>query len=179
MPYTTIASRIAWSSRWYRVRQDKVVFPNGAPGVYNVVEHPGAAYIVPVLADGRIALIRHYRYTVDAWCYEIPAGSLQPGLSVYQTAVAELREEIGGVAQEMVEIGRFFALPGICDMEAVVFLATGVSLGSVEREASEVMEIAIRPINEALDMARSGAINDGQSALALLRAEPALRALPA
>ncbi|MCO5182932.1 MAG: NUDIX hydrolase [Anaerolineae bacterium] len=174
MPYTTIASRIAWSSRWYRVRQDDIVFPNGQHGVYNVIEHPGAAYIIPVTADKQIALIRHYRYTVDDWLLEIPAGSLQPGKTHVETAAAELKEEIGGVAREMVEIGRYYALCGICNMEAVVFLATGVELGEVEREASEVMEIVIRPIPAVLDMARDGRITDAQSALALLRAESAL-----
>jgi ADP-ribose pyrophosphatase len=177
MPYKTTASRIAWSSRWYRIRQDDVIFPNETSGVYNVVEHPGAAYIIPVTPDNQIVLIRHYRYTVDDWCLEIPAGSLQPGKTLLETAAAELKEETGGVARELAEIGRFYALCGICNMEAVVFLATGVELDAVEREASEVMEIEIRPIPEALNMARDGRITDAQSALALLRAEPHLQSI--
>lgn len=177
MPYKTLASRIAWSSNWYRIRQDDVIFPNGQPGVYNIVEHPGAAYIIPVTVKNHIALIRHYRYTVDDWLLEIPAGSLQPGKTHLETAAAELKEEIGGVAHEMVEIGRYYALCGICNMQAVVFLATGVALGEVEREASEVMEVVIRPIPEVLAMARDGRITDAQSALALLRAESHLHSI--
>jgi hypothetical protein len=63
-PIVATSSKIAWSSPWYHVRQDKIRLPDGNLGVYNIVEHPGAAWIVPVTTRGEIVLIRHYRYTV-------------------------------------------------------------------------------------------------------------------
>ncbi|MCB8944553.1 MAG: hypothetical protein H6658_12455 [Ardenticatenaceae bacterium] len=63
-PYQTLSSRIAWSSPWYRIRQDEIITPNGQPGVYNVVEKEAAVWIVPVLANGDVVLIYNYRYTV-------------------------------------------------------------------------------------------------------------------
>ena len=64
-PFTTLASRIAWSCPWYRVRQDDILTPDGAPGVYNVIEKTDAVWIVPVTDDGHLAMVYQYRYTVD------------------------------------------------------------------------------------------------------------------
>lgn len=177
-PYQTTASRIPWSCPWYRVRQDDIITPDGRSGVYNVIESPPSVWIVPVTVDGRLVLIRNYRYTVDAWCWEVPAGSIEPGRDVLATAAAELREEVGGVAATFQQIGRFFTAPGICNEDGHYFLATGVQLTAVpQRESTEVMEIHLTPIAEALAMVRRGDVTDGNTALALLAAEPYLREL--
>lgn len=63
-PFQTISSRIVWTSEWYSVRQDEITLPDGQPGVYNVVQHPGAVWIIPVTSNGHIILLYHYRYTV-------------------------------------------------------------------------------------------------------------------
>ena len=177
-PYKTTSSRIAWSSPWYRVRQDEIITPDGRPGVYNVVEKEDAVWIVPVTADRQIILIKNYRYTVDDWCWEVPAGSIEPEhADIAETARVELLEEVGGVAEEMVWIGRFYVANGIFNEVGHIFLATGVTLGQHQREATEVMEIHPTPITQALAMARTLQIQDGPSALALLACEAHLQAL--
>ena len=176
-PYQTTASRIVWSCPWYRVRQDDLLLPDGSPGVYNVVEKAPAAWIVPVTGDGQVVLIRNYRYTVDDWCLEVPAGSLLPGQTPEEAAVGELREEVGGVAGAWAYIGQFYTANGICNEISHVFLATGVTLLAPDREATEVMEIILLPIAEALRMAAANEISDGPSALALLLCADRLRAL--
>ena len=55
----------AWSCPWYNVPQDEIITPDGKPGVYNVVQHPGAVWTVPVTAAGEIVLTKTYRYTVS------------------------------------------------------------------------------------------------------------------
>jgi ADP-ribose pyrophosphatase len=175
-PYRTLSSRIAWSSPWYRIRQDEIITPDGRPGVYNVVEKEAAVWIVPVLADGRLVLIKNYRYSVDDWCWEIPAGSVKPGQSLAEAACAELGEEIGGTAEEVTYINQFYTANGISSEVGHIFLATGVSLGTPNHEATEVMEIHPISIAEGLHLARSLQMRDAPSALALLVCEERLLA---
>lgn len=167
-PFQTISSRVVWSCPWYQVRQDKIVTPDGRPGVYNVIEKPDAVWIVPVTTDGQIAMVYQFRYTINEWCWEVPAGSVKPGQTIEEAARDELREEVGGEAARLDYIGRFFLANGICNEVGHIFLATGVVLGSSQHEAAEVMSVHHKSAAEALQMARTGQISDGPTALALL-----------
>lgn len=176
-PFQTLADRIVWSSDWYRIREDQVRFPNGELGVYNVVEHPGSTFVVPVTRDGRIVLLYQYRYTVDDWCWEIPAGALQKDKAAEESAREELRQEVGGRATSFDYIGSFYASNGISNEVAQVFIATGVRLGRPALEPAEVIEVHPKPIAEVLRMAHANEISDGPSALAILLCEQRLLAL--
>ena len=177
-PYKTESSQIVWSCPWYRIRQDEIVTPDGQPGVYNVVEHPGAVWIIPITDAGEVVLIRTYRYTVDDWCYEIPAGGIKSGQSMEDAARTELREEIGGRAVALSHVAQFYTMNGIGNEEAQVFLATGVQLiNPPQHESTEVMEIHPTPIMEVLRMAQANEISDGPSALALLLCAEELKRL--
>lgn len=174
-PFTVLDSRLAWQCPWYRVRQDRLRLPDGSEGVYNVVEKSDAVWIVPVTAAGEIVLIRHYRHTLGAWCWEVPAGGIKPDQDARQAAEAELREEIGGVAQDWRFLLRVSTGNGFCDEYGSLFLATGVTLGETAHEAAEVLRVRTFPAAEAIRMARAGQINDALSTLALLLAEPLLQ----
>ena len=167
-PFQTVASHIAWSCPWYRVWQDEIITPDGQPGVYNVVEKDDAVWIVPFTAEGEVLMVYQYRYTIDEWCWEVPAGSVKPGQTPEETAREELREEVGGQGGELTYIGRFFLANGICNEVGHIFLALGVTPGEPNHEAAEVMHVHRVPIAKALAMARAGEISDGPSALALL-----------
>jgi ADP-ribose pyrophosphatase len=130
---------------------------------------------VPVTAGGLVALIWQYRYPVDDWCFEVPAGGLGPGDNPEDVARQELLEEIGGTAADLSPVGRFYTTNGISNEVAYVYLATGVELGETQREATELMELRLVPAEEAVRMAREGEISDGPSALALMWCKPLLR----
>ncbi|MFO7684160.1 MAG: NUDIX hydrolase, partial [Chloroflexota bacterium] len=148
-PYKTIASRTAWTCPWYSIRQDEIITPDGRPGQYNTVVSKPAVWVIPVTAAGGVVLIRTYRYTVDDWCWEIVAGGLQDGKSLLETAVAELREEIGGVAENWLHLGRFYTANGFSNEEGHYYLATGVTLSQpTAHEATEIIEIHTLPILE-------------------------------
>ena len=174
-PFRTLGSRIAWACPWYRVREDTIQLPDGSKGVYNVVEHPGAVWIVPLTADGEVVMLRHYRYTVDDWCWEVPAGGLKNGQRPDDAAREELAQEIGGEADAWRYIGPFYGSNGISNEQGHIFLALGVRLGLPDHEPAEVIEIHRKPLREALRMAQANEISDGPSALALFLSAPVLR----
>ena len=167
-PFQTLTSRIAWSCPWYRVRQDSILTPDGQPGEYNVIEKADAVWIVPVTAEGQLIMVYQYRYTIDDWCWELPAWSVEANQTTEEAARVELREEVGGTAGQLAYIGRFYLANGICNEIGHIFLATNVTVGETRHETAEVMSVHHMPIAEALAMARSGLISDGPSALALL-----------
>ena len=174
-PFRTLSSHIAWSCPWYRVRRDEIITPDGQPGTYHVIEKPDAVWIVPLTANGQVVLVDQYRYTVDEWCWEVPAGSVKPGQSIEEAAREELREEVGGASDSLIYIGRFYLANGICNEVGHIFLATGVILDTPHHEAAEVMDVHLFPIEEALRMAHSGRISDGPSVMALLLCADQLR----
>lgn len=167
-PFTTISSHTAWSCPWYSIRQDEFITPDGTHGVYNIVEKEAAVWIVPVTVEGQVVLINHYRYTVDNWCWEVPAGSVKQNQTLEKAAREELREEIGGTDAKLEYIGQFYTGNGICNEIGHIFLATQVVLGETEREPAEIIEIHLKPITETLAMAKANQIDDGPSALAIL-----------
>jgi len=169
--WDTVDSKYLWQSQWYNLRQDRLRTPAGREFTYTLIEHPGAVWVVPVTPEGQVALIWQYRYAVDDWCYEVPAGGLGHDGNPEKVARQELLEEIGGTAAELRHIGQFYTSNGISNEIAYVYLAIGVELGEACREPTELMEIRLVPIEEAMRMAREGEITDGPSALALLRCE--------
>ncbi|MFC2045954.1 NUDIX domain-containing protein [Chloroflexota bacterium] len=108
---------------------------------------------------------------------EVPAGGLSPDPTPKEVAPRELLEEVGGRAAELRYVGQFYTSNGISNEVAYVYLAIGVELGEANREPTELMEIRLVPVDEAMRMAREGEISDGPSALALLWCEPLLRPL--
>ena len=173
--YTRLKSRYLWQSHWYNVRQDRLRAPDGQELTYTVIEKPAAVWVVPLTPAGELVLINQYRYPIGAWCLEVPAGNVEPNFSPQQMAARELREEIGGEAQRWEHVADFYTMNGIGDERATVFAALGVQLGTPHREPTEHIVRHAVPLEKALTLARSGAVQDGPSALAILLAEPILR----
>lgn len=176
-PFKTLSSRIAWSCPWYAVRQDEILLPDGSQGVYNTVAKTAAVWILPVTPQGEVVLCRSYRYTVDDWCWELPAGGVKPGQTLKEAALEELHEEVGGSCEELTHLGKFYTANGICDEVGHFFLATGVILGPTAHEPAEVIEVHCKPIEQVLQMAYAGQITDAPSALILLQCAEKLRDL--
>lgn len=173
-PITTLDSRRAWECSWYAVRQDRILLPNGTEGVYNVVEMHDAVWIVPVTTDGEIVLLRHYRYPLKAWGWEVPSGRVEDGQTPEEAARRELAEEAGGAAANWRFLLRAPTMKGIGDEYAHLYLATGITLGATQHEAAEVITVHSFPADRVMAMARAGEICDAVSTLALLLAEPFL-----
>ncbi len=167
-----------YESRWHNLRRDEVRLPGGQEIVYTYQEHAGFVTVLPVTPDGQVVLIRSYRYTVDDWCWELPAGGLgdKLGCSPAEVARQELKEETGADCVEMREIGWFYSMNGTSTARCTFFLATGVQLnGPPQLESTELSDVHLAPLEQAVQMARDGRMTDADSALVLLRCEPILR----
>jgi ADP-ribose pyrophosphatase len=137
---------------------------------YDIVHHPGAAAIVPLLGEGSVVLIHQFRYAVGATIWEIPAGSLGEGETFLDCAVRELAEETGYRAGRWSELMSFYTTPGFCDEELRVLLAEDLTEGEGANEADEHLEVVRIPLDQALAWAGSGKIRDAKSLLGLFAA---------
>lgn len=172
------ATNYVYQSDRFDLRQDDLSLPDGEFITFTYVEHPGFVTIVPVTDEGEVVLIRSYRYTVDDWVWELPAGGLgnKPDLLPEAVALEELKEETGHVVKGTLRlVATYYCAVGNARMRGHVFLATGVHReGEQHLEHTEVIQLRLVPIAEALRMARAGEMEDGASALALLLCEPHL-----
>jgi ADP-ribose pyrophosphatase len=161
----------------FRIREDQVRLPDGQEVTYAYMETKGAVWVVPLTPDGQLVLIRQYRYAVDDWCWEIPAGGLHDHSgSLESLARRELAEEVGGSCGELVYVGWHYAGCSIENEICHVFLARDVRLDrEPQREPGETIQTHLMPLDEALALVRSGHMRDGKSALAVLLCEPHLK----
>ncbi|MBE9507140.1 MAG: NUDIX hydrolase [Chloroflexi bacterium] len=161
----------------FRIRADQVRWPDGHEAPYIYIQATGAVWIVPVTADGQIVLIRQFRYTMDDWCWEVPAGGFHDFTgSPLDLAKRELAEEVGGTSDDWLYVGSFRPGVSLFDEVCHIVLARDVRLDhEPQPEPGEIIEVHLTPLERALEMARSGEIVDGHSALALLRCEPYIR----
>jgi 8-oxo-dGTP pyrophosphatase MutT (NUDIX family) len=173
-PFTLLDTRTAWTCPWYVIRQDDLQLPDGSAGEYNVITKNDAVWVVPVLEDGQVVLIHNYRHTLGEWCWELPAGTIKDGQTPLQAAQAELHEEIGGEGGDWQLMIRAATMNGLGSEIGHFYLASGITLGDCAHESTEVMTIHCVPLPVAIAMARNGDINDAQSIMALLLAEPLL-----
>lgn len=103
--------------------QERLLLPSGRAQELVVVDHPGAVGIAPLLADGRLLLVRQYRHATGDWLLEIPAGRREPGEEPIHAARRELEEETGHRAHAWRALRSFFPAPGFCSERIDLFLA--------------------------------------------------------
>jgi ADP-ribose pyrophosphatase len=140
-----------------------------------IVRHPGAVVVLPLLDDGRVCLIRNYRISVNQTLIELPAGTLEHGEEPIQNADRELIEETGYRAAKLQKLHAFYLSPGILDERMHLFLATGLTAGETAREAGEEIDNLVVPWEEAIQMALDGRIQDAKSIVGLLLVDRLLK----
>lgn len=127
------------------------------------IHYNGAAVVLPVLADGRIVLIRNYRFAVDERLWELPAGILEDDEDPAACAARELTEETGYVAGNIEKLGRFYPGPGTNDERMHSFLATDLTAGEQNLEAYEEITVKVCGGDEVRRMVADGTIHDGKT----------------
>lgn len=176
--WRVLETQYPMTTAFTRVRQDRVQIADKGEATYTYEERADAVGVVPVTADGMILLIRQYRYPIDEWCLEIPAGGTRDhaGLTLEAVARIELAQETGATAATMLYVGAFFVACASRRQRFHVFLALNVERAAAyQPEMTEQIELCPMPARDALHLARTGQIPEGQSALSLLLCEDMLR----
>ena len=164
-----LASERVFTGKVFSVDRDRVRMPNGREATVDVVRHAAAAVIVPVPEPGQVILVRQYRYAVNRWLWELPAGSVDEGESPEQAARRECHEEIGQLPETVVRLGAMFPTPGYCDEEMFFFRVSGLSTPEHAAQADEDEDIEVRvfTLKEAREMVRRGEIVDLKTVVGL------------
>lgn len=161
------AETILQASR-FRVERMTQKFGDGREFRREVVQHPGAVVILPILDDGRVCLIRNYRIAVRQWLYELPAGTLELGEPPIETAKRELIEETGYRCEKIEPLCEFFMSPGILNERMHAFVATGLKEGATQLEAGEQISNYLATPTEVDQLLTSGQLQDAKSLAAWL-----------
>jgi ADP-ribose pyrophosphatase len=169
-----LSSRTVFEGRRVQVRVDRLRLPGGREHDFEMIHHPGAAAVVPLLATGDVLMLRQYRYATGGWLLEIPAGTMSPGEAPEACAARELQEETGFQAAALQPLGWIWTTPGFTDERIWLYLATGLSAGRQALDDDEMLTLARMPLVQAVTMAAGGEIVDGKSVAALLRASSRL-----
>jgi len=139
-----ISEELIHKNPWYSYKHDKYEKPNGEEGDYYYTETNGFVLIVPVLDDGRIALIMQYRYLSEKQSMEFPGGGIDGDESPIEAARKELKQETGFLAKEMIKMGVFESANGMSKNSVHVFLAKVSVQKNQELDDTEEIEILYR-----------------------------------
>jgi len=165
---TVTSSRRIYEGRVINLRVDTVVLQNDETSKREIVEHHGAVAIVPLYDDGTVVLVRQFRLAAGKPMLEIPAGSVEPGEPVDDTAHRELAEEVHLSATEMRKLYQSFVAPGYSTELIHTYLARGLSAKTLKGDDDEFLDIIRLPLEEAIAKIDSGEIEDAKSISGLL-----------
>ncbi len=160
--------KLLFTAERFRVERVTTQLPSGELFSREVVRHPGAVVIVPIMADGRICLIRNYRIAIGRELLELPAGTRERDELPIVTAQRELAEETGFVCERINPLCEFYMSPGILDEHMSVFVADGLSPGAAALEHGEQITVHPATVDEVDTLIRTGELVDSKSIAALL-----------
>lgn len=171
-PWKTLSSRVVYENPWIKVREDRVVRPDGKDGIYGVVDCSIATGVVALTPAREVCLVGQYRYPINQYSWEIIQGGTQDGESPLGAIQRELREEGGLKARSWLQLGDECHLSN-CHSSEVGYLYLAWDLESVPAspEGTEVLELRRVSFSKCMQMVASGVIKDAMSIIGLFRTQ--------
>jgi ADP-ribose pyrophosphatase len=163
-----MSREIIHTGRKIKVAVDTSIGPNGETIRRDMILHPGAVVILPIVDRDHVCLLRNYRFVIDETLWEVPAGTLEPGEPIEQAAIRELAEETGYTAGRWRHLNYYYASPGVLDEKLHLFVAEDLTPGPAQPEADEQLEPKVVQWADALKMVFDGTIKDAKTATAIL-----------
>ena len=155
------------SGGFLQVHRDDVRLPDGSAATREYIQHPGAVAVIPVLDDGRLVLVRQYRYPVAKVLLEFPAGKLEVGEATLACAQRELAEETGYTASEWAYAGEIHNAAAYSTESIWLWFARGLVAGAQNRDAGEFVEVARLTEAELDALAMRGELPDVKTRIGL------------
>ena len=174
------SSNVIYKGRVFSVTTDAIAYPDGRVVAMDVVRHPGSVVLLPMTAPDRILLVRQYRYVVDQWLWELPAGTRERGESLHAAALRECHEETGKIAGRAEKLISLFPSPGFCDEQMSFFLLTELrdrlpQEAPAHQDPDEVLTVKEFSVDEVRTMVRVGEISDMKTAIGINLIEKGVR----
>ena len=166
---TTLSSRTIHAGRVFTIARDRVRLPNGHETTMDVVRHRASVILIPMSDPTHVVLVRQYRYSINRWIWELPAGTLDPDEDVETAARRECEEETGQVPDVVERVGAFYLTPGYCDERMIFFRLTGLTAPAepAPPDEDEILEPRVFAIDEARQLVNTADVVDMKTALGL------------
>ena len=166
-PFRTLSARTLFRNRWIALQQHHVeAAADGHQFTYTYLSVAPSVMVVGITDEGRIPIIRQYRYPSRLHNYELPGGGTA-GRTPEEAAVAELAEETGFSASRAEKLGDFITYCGLADEVCHVVLATELQPGRQNLERTESIEVEEVDYPRLQAMIRNGEFRDGMGLAAL------------
>jgi ADP-ribose pyrophosphatase len=165
---TFVSKKTVWRGRAVNFDVDTVRLPNGKLATREYMSHPGAVGVVPFLDRDTVVMVRQYRHPVGEVTLELPAGKIDPRESILTCVKRELAEETGFTARKITPLIRYWPTPAFADEVLHLFVATGLTAGSVNTDEDEFLEVVHLPFKKAVELVRRGKIRDSKTVIGLL-----------
>lgn len=170
-----LSSEEVYKGKLLHVFYDHARLPDGETSTREWIKHPGACAIVPIFENGDIMMIHQYRYPAKKIFLEVPAGKIDKGEDIQETARRELLEETGLTASDFYNIGHFYPAIGYANEIIHIFLAMGLSSLKDNPDFDEFVELERMPFVKAEEMVYSGEIDDAKTICSILKASKFLK----
>lgn len=174
-PWKIKDSQEKYKNPWIRVREDKVVHPNGEDGIFGIVEMVPGVSVLPLDDNGFVYLAKEFHYAIEKEGTETASGAVDKGESSLEAAKRELKEELGIEAKEWIDLGTVDPFTQAIKSSASIYLARDINFSGANPEGAEKIDIVKVKFEDALEMVMKSEITHGPSCVLILKTAEYLR----
>lgn len=165
----TLSQEYKYKGKILNLRVDKAELEDGSTALREVIEHNGGVCVAAIDGEGKLLMVRQFRYPYGEAILEIPAGKLEKGEEPIDCGKRELKEETGFVAEELVSLGQLYPTPAY-DSEVIhMYFAKNIKEASRHLDEGEFLDVEKIPFDKAVQMVLEGEIKDAKTQVAILK----------
>ncbi len=164
MNFKLAKSDILFRGKVFDLQVDQLIYDSGNAGIREIAVHPGGAVVAAINDAEKLVMVKQFRYPLQKFLIELPAGKLDFNEDPMLCAVRELQEETGYKSDDVVKLGAISTTPGFCTEILHIYLAKNLKAGKHNREEGEYgMEVLEFTFDEVEKMIMNGEIIDSKT----------------